>query len=191
MPLEIEAKFRVESHDPVREALRTAAARRLGVVREWNIILDAADASLQAKGCGLRIRSTRPEKATERSGEHKATLTFKGPRQSGEFKSREELEVEVSDAEQTRVLLARLGFVPVLQYEKRRESWQLEDCRVELDEPAKIGRFVEIEGPGERSVQRARERLGLGDTTVTQASYVQMLIEYCEREGIGDRTLGL
>jgi predicted adenylyl cyclase CyaB len=191
MPLEIEAKFRVESHEPVRETLRVAGARPLGAVTEWNVIVDAADGSLRAGGCGLRIRSTRKEDTNEQTGHRGATLTFKGPRQSGEFKTREELEVEVGNAEVTGEMLARLGYTPILQYEKRRESWELEDCRVELDEPAQIGLFVEIEGPNEERVQRVREKLGLQNTPVTSASYVGLLVEYCEREKIKDRTLRL
>lgn len=187
MSLEIEAKFRVDSHEPVRNSLRAAGARPLGVVKEWNVILDSADGTLRAKGCGLRVRSTQDEQG----GRGGSTLTFKGPRRAGEFKSREEIEVAVSNAEEASELLSRLGFEPILQYEKRRESWQLEDCRVELDEPPKIGLFVEIEGPGESSVQRVRERLGLRGTPVTPASYVRMLTEHCEQGKTANRTLRL
>ncbi|MCO6436631.1 MAG: class IV adenylate cyclase [Phycisphaerae bacterium] len=187
MPLEIEAKFRVDSHEPVRDALRAAGALRLGLVMEWNVILDAADGTLRNRGCGLRVRSARDEE----SGDIKSTLTFKGPRTPGEFKSREEIEFELNDAGAACEMLARLGFAAILQYEKSRESWQLDDCRVELDEPPKIGLFVEIEGPDEASVQRVREKLRLGDTPVTQASYVRMLVEYCNQYDIEDRTLRL
>ena len=43
----------------------------------------------------MRVRST----IEDGSGQRTATMTFKGPVLAGSFKSREELEVRVSDAE--------------------------------------------------------------------------------------------
>ncbi|MCH7886073.1 MAG: CYTH domain-containing protein, partial [Planctomycetes bacterium] len=74
MAVETEAKFRVESHDPIRQRLRAAGARSLGTVLETNLILDRPDGSLRRQGCGLRLRTSQPlEGETART-----TLTFKG-----------------------------------------------------------------------------------------------------------------
>ena len=185
--LEIEAKYRVASHEPIRKRLKSEGAESLGTVRETNEIFDAADGSLRLRGRGMRVRSTIDERTQQRC----ATMTFKGPVRPGPFKSREELEVDVSDAETASKILHRLGLVRVLRYEKRRESWQLNDCRVELDEPPHIGLFVEIEGPGETAITAVTARLGLDGAVHEKASYFGMLHAYCVEHAIVDFSLGV
>ncbi len=187
MSVEIEVKLRVESHDPVRQRLEGVSARFLRTVLETNSIYDRSDGMLRKRGCGLRMRSVTPE------GEKvsRATLTFKGPRIATALKSREELEIDVSDAELLARMLEGIGFVQVLRYEKRRESWGLDGCRVELDEPARLGLFVEIEGPDERTILSVQRKLGLEQAREVPTSYVGMLVAYCEAYDIADRTLNL
>ena len=121
----------------------------------------------------------------------RATLTFKGPRFATALKSREELEIDVSDAEALARMLEGVGFVQILRYEKRRESWELDGCRVELDEPARLGLFVEIEGPNERTILAVQAKLRLDQSHEVLTSYVGMLVAYCEAYDIMDRTLNL
>ena len=185
--LEIEAKFRVASHEPVRKRLRTLGATFLGRVLESNRILDRPDGSLRRVGRGLRIRST----VADDDGKTTATLTLKGPLRAGMFKSREELEIEISSPETAGNILKTLGFVSILTYQKRRESWSLGECRIELDEPPHIGLFVEIEGPGESAIRSAGSDLGLDRVGHIAESYVRMLMNYCVEHGITDRTLRL
>jgi len=187
MPRETEAKLRVASHDPVRERLVAAGAEFIERVMERNQILDRPDGSLRGRGCGLRVRSVEPVEG----GPSRATMTFKGPRASGAFKSREELETDVGDAEVALALLQQIGFIVILSYEKRRESWRLGSCRVELDRPPMIGRYVEIEGPDEAAIQSVRETLGLGSAEVEGASYVRLLLRACNERGVTDRSLTL
>ena len=187
MAREIEAKLRVTAHAPVRERLRSSGAVHLGRVLETNLIFDRPDGSLRARGCGLRIRTS----ADTATGKQCHRLTLKGPVGRGEFKSREELEVEIGDADVAADILQQLGFVRVLSYQKRRESWRVGECRVELDEPPHIGLFVEIEGPDEVAIRVVRDRLGLSDAVHEKASYVRMLTAWCDEHGVTDRVLRL
>ncbi len=187
MAFEIEAKLRVESHEPVRDRLRALGATPAGRVLESNRILDHGDGSLSRKGCGLRLRST----VDDQTGECRTTLTFKGPVVPGPLTSREELEVQISDVDTAARMLEQIGFVPILTYQKRRESWHLGECRIELDEPPHIGLFVEIEGPDEKAIQAVQIDLGLGEAKHVRASYVRMLAEYCDQHGMADRVVGL
>lgn len=187
MNVEIEAKIRVESHDPIREQIAAAGAEYLSKVLETNEIYDSADGSLRRRGCGLRVRATVDERTAARS----VKMTFKGPVMPGRFKSREEQEVEVSDADTISRILTGLGFVRILWFEKRRESWHLDDCRIELDEPPHIGLFVEIEGPDERTIATVQRKLGLESVAHEPASYVRMLSLYCDQNGVADRVLCL
>jgi len=157
MPIEIEAKLKVDSHDPTRQRLRTIGAAPLGTWLETNTFFDGEDRSLLAADRGLRLRSARDVNTKTTT----YTLTYKGPRMHGPLKSREEQEVIVGGAPETIALLGCLGYGPVISFEKRRESWKLESCRVELDELPFLGYFVEIEGSSEKAVMRVREQLGL------------------------------
>jgi len=187
MSLEIEAKFRVASHDEVRRRLRAAGADPLGAVVETNAVFDRAGESLRAAGCGLRLRSTVRQDGTAGT----ATLTFKGPQRRGPLKSREEFEVHLDDTAAMERILCGCGFATVLWYEKRRESWRLDFCRIELDEPPHLGLFVEIEGPSEAAISDVQRRLGLGHIEHERRSYVHMLSEYCRAQGRNDRRLPL
>ncbi len=183
--IETEAKLRVASHDPIRRRLKEVGAASLGRVLENNEILDRPGGLLRRRGCGLRLRWTAAGASQGVSG----LLTFKGPVLPSEVKKREELEISVSNVELTRQILRHLGFTRILYYQKWRESWRLDDCRVELDEPPHIGLFVEIEGPDESVILAVRAKLDLLSAPHENASYVRMLTDYCDTQGIADHTL--
>ena len=86
-------------------------------------------------------------------------------------------------------MLERLGLVRAIEYQKKRERWRLADCVVELDEPACLGLFVEIEGPTESSIRAVQEQLGLAALTHINASYVDMADAYCQAYDVFDRRL--
>ena len=171
MPVELELKLRVDDHAVVRRALTEQGARCISDVVETNHILDRPDGSLRRCGRGLRVRANH----VVRGDAPRATLTSKGPRQPSAMKRREEHETAIDDVEQTLAILGALGFVVVLRYRKRRESWLLNGCRVELDCVAGLGTFVEIEGPAQDVILTTRDRLGLSDAVAVQESYVRML----------------
>ena len=124
MSREIELKFRVDDPDEMRTRLIAAGARYASLAFEVNRIFDTRKRKLRAKSCGLRVRTS--SFAEDRPPE--VRFTFKGPRGPGEFKSREELEVVTTDAPTLIEILTRLGYHEVIHYEKRRETWALDDC---------------------------------------------------------------
>lgn len=187
MPLETEVKLPVDSHEAVRARLLALGATFLSRVVESNSIFDRPDGWLRKRGYGLRIREVR----SQNGGKPTATLTLKGPRRESTMKSREELEVGVGDGAMATRILSALGFLPVFRYQKRRESWKLDTCQVELDEPPHIGLFVEIEGPDEKTILTAQRELGLEGVEHRQASYVSMLMAYRTEHGITDREINL
>jgi adenylate cyclase class 2 len=171
MPIELECKIRVASHAELREKLRLAEADYVGCVLETNTLFDLSDGSLHRTGCGLRIRSTI---VLEGRGAG-STLTFKGPRTPGPFKCREEIETGISDAGAAAALLHALGYVERVIFEKRRESWRLDACLIELDELPRLGLFVEIEGPDEAAIREAMTALDLANAESISESYVSMV----------------
>lgn len=171
MSTELESKISVSSHEPVRGRLRAAGAAYVGRVLEINRILDDADGRLLRDGCGLRIR--RVDVLDGRGS--KPTVTFKGRKMPGRFKQREEWESEIDDADALASILAGLGFTDRIVFEKRRESWRLGSCAVELDEVPKLGLFVEVEGPDEAGIDAVLGLLELSDQPSIQESYIALL----------------
>lgn len=188
MPTEIEAKFQVTDPEPLRQALRRLGAELLRRVLETNRIFDTPDRRLLGADCGLRIRTERPLDRAPRGPSPPATLTYKGPRQASDLKSREELEVCVSDAGGLADILARLGFQPVIVYEKRRETWHVGPCEVSVDELPRLGWWLEIEGPDAAAVQAAVRQLGLTGPP-TRQTYVEMAAAHGDADTQGCRRL--
>src|SRR5438067_13074709 len=179
MPIEIEAKMKVTEHGSLRSVLQELKATKVGEFLETNTFFDTEDRSLLAADRGLRIRVKRDVKTNA----EEFLLTLKGPRLHGQLKSREEIEVTVGNARDMTTLLEQLGYRVVLSFEKRRESWTLGGCHVELDEVPHLGIYVEIEGPGEEKVMKVREQLGLSDRPLVNASYIALLMTYLQEHG--------
>lgn len=171
MAVEREAKMQVPDHAAVRARLVQLGATRTGWVLESNSFYDTQDRRLLAAGEGLRVRRARD---LEGDG-HSARLTFKGPRQPGVLKTREEIEIAVSDADVIEQIFERIGLARVMRFEKRRETYGLDGCEVALDELPRLGPFVEVEGPSEQAVMAVRVKIGLGNTPLLTSSYTAML----------------
>jgi predicted adenylyl cyclase CyaB len=185
VPFEIEIKLKVDHLAPVRDRLKQLGAVRIGEALETNLFFDTPDHVLLAAGSGLRIRRARdPVGGTE-----KLIVTYKGPRDPGVVKRREEIELTVDDADHAIALLARLGYPHQLSFEKRRESWTLDQARVEMDLLPELGSFVEIECPTEAEVLRARDMLGLADATVVAQTYPELVSRHLSQRRAGEATL--
>jgi adenylate cyclase class 2 len=179
MPLELELKVKVQDFDALRKALAASGAKHIGAVLETNTFFDTPGKSLLAQDKGLRLRRTREQ----RTGQEHFVITVKGPALPGPFKSREEAETDVDDGARATGVLQALGYFPELSFEKRRESWTLEGCKIELDELPILGRFVEIEGPDEPTVTRVSERLDLSTLPPIKTSYISMLSRHLQETG--------
>ena len=181
MPIETEAKVRVESFREIRRRLLELGATRIGVTLQRNDLYDKPGRDLAESGCRLRLR-------TVRSADGGApVLTFKGPKLPGPFKSRKELEIGVSDEASARRLLEAMGYRPYFSFDKRRESWRLGEWLIELDEVPHLGRFVEVEAPGRREVERALAALRLEGLKVVTRGYTSLLRRHLRQTGTAPR----
>ena len=79
--------------------------------------------------------------------------------------------------------------VEAVRFEKWRETWRLQGCRIELDEVPYLGCYIEIEGAAERAVRQAQETLGFGAEPVIRDSYIGLLVDYCSRHGLSPTAL--
>jgi adenylate cyclase, class 2 len=182
MAIETEAKMQVDDLAAVRRRLKAAGAKAAGSHLETNIFFDTPGAALRRADRGLRLRANRDT----RTGRTVHVVTFKGPRKPGPLKRRKEIEFVVDDPDALVRVFAELGYVVTLRFPKRRESWTLGGCKIELDELPLLGTFVEIEGPRRAKIFSVRKRLGLDNRPLINGSYAALL---AARLGKGRKTV--
>ena len=167
MNLEVEAKFKVKELDSFESKLEELEAEFLSIVRQTDIYLGSR--KVMRKGTGMRIRK-------EKTVDGEVTMiTFKGPRQRGEYKSRTEIELEVDDCDKAIALLEQLTFSPNLTIDKLRKMYELDGCLVCLDKVNRLGMFIEIEGPDDKTITSVREQIGLKDHRHLNRGYAHMM----------------
>jgi adenylate cyclase, class 2 len=161
--LECEVKFFIAHPAGLRDRLRQAGALPTGSAFETNYRYEHADNPSLARQCLLRLRRDRRNR-----------LTYKKPDPSGgrQFKTYDELEIEVSDFETTDLILEALGFRRAQIYEKRRETYALASLEICLDQ-LPFGHFIEIEGEAEM-LPSVAARLGLAWPARILANYLQI-----------------
>jgi len=124
MSTEIEAKLKVESLQEVERKLNELGAEFLEEQLQKDYYFDDSTGSLFNSDRCLRLR----RQAT--AGDEKIVLTYKGAKETGNFKKRRELEIEVSDADSADQLLSALGYKKALVVEKKRRLWRLGGCSI-------------------------------------------------------------
>ena len=101
----------------------------------------------------------------------------------GRHKQREEIEVSVSDADATALILDRLGFHPVFVYEKFRAEYTKPGLPgiITVDETP-IGNFLELEGPP-TWIDHVAAALGYRESEYIKRSYGSLYIQHCQGTG--------
>ena len=173
MTVEIEAKYKVDKDIllSVEQRLKQLNADYLDEFIQKDLFFDRPDRSLLHNDSGLRIRSE------SSSQQMRVLMCFKGPRQKGDFKRREEIEFAVENLELARAFLQALGYENILTVSKKRRMWQLDKCLVCLDEVDRLGCFIEIEGPAEQEIAQVTEDLALLTNRHITKSYARMVAE--------------
>ena len=183
MSNEIEMKFPVPLLDPVRRALRREGAVYLGTVLQTDCYFDTPKRSLMRADRGLRIRQVRVLRGGAGEFDRRPQLTAKGPvKANSRAKVRCERQIHIDDADAMADVLGVCGLQPTMTIQKRRASYRLGGCLVELDELPVIGFFVEVEGPSARRITRVARALGL-DGEPSKAHYISLLRAACKRAG--------
>jgi adenylate cyclase class 2 len=112
----------------------------------------------------------------------RAVFTFKERDLSGSpVKRQREEETAVADARALAAILEALGYRPVLVYEKRRETWNMADAEVVIDE-LPFGLFAEIEG-AEARILEVERLLGLDRAEAEHASYPALTLRHGTKRG--------
>lgn len=181
MAIEIEAKLAVESFDAVLEKLAAFGAGARGELIQRDRYFDSPRGEMAKSDMALRLREQ------TQTGNKRNILSYKGPRQAGRFKQREEFQFGVDNADAATAFLTAMGYSMSLVIEKRRQVWQMDDCEVALDELPVLGKFVEIEGPVEEAVAVVQMKLGLLGYEHIRKGYAALMRDYCNARGLEQR----
>ena len=172
---EIEIKLAVPDVKTARGLLRAAGFRvSRRRVFETNAVFDTPEMGLRRAAAVLRVRQAGGV----------ATVTYKGPAEIGRHKSREELELEISDARAMGAIIERLGLGPVFRYDKYRTEYRQPSRTgiATLDETP-VGVYLELEGTP-NWIDRAARELGFAESDYITASYARLYLDWCARSGV-------
>jgi adenylate cyclase class 2 len=191
MHLEVEQKFRVPDHEPLRGRLHELGAARMGTVVQADRYFAHPASDFAQTDEALRLRQVGDEN----------WITYKGPRIDSHTKTRRELELPLAPGplslDQYAELLVAVGFRPVATVQKTRERWRLvypgsvthesadRSCAVEiaLDTVERVGLFVELEATvaeeGKSLAYEAIDSLAnnLTLSRIERRSYLELLLE--------------
>jgi len=174
-PTETEIKLAVPNARTARKLLRSAGftlARRR--VFESNVVFDTPRLTLRRASTLLRLR---------RAGQL-STVTFKGRPVAGRHKTREELELSVTDPSTIGAIFERLGYRPVFRYEKYRTEYRLaRGAGIATVDETPIGTYVELEG-SPVWIDRLAARMGFGESDYITASYARLYLDWCRTQRI-------
>jgi len=159
---EKEVKFYLQNPHALEKRLQTLNAECIQPrTHELNLRLDTPDRKLSRTSQVLRLRK-----------DVRNLLTYKGPSDPTSIvASRRELEVEVSNFEESRTLLEALGYQVFIQYEKYRTVYRLGKTDIFIDEMP-FGNFLEIEGPDSVAIQAMAVEIGLDWEAHSNLSYL-------------------
>ena len=166
---EIEVKFIIDDLAAMRQRILAIGAYvKTPRTYENNVVFDTPDRHLGRRDCLLRLRRDQHN-----------IITYKEPGLTDpqDFKIRHEYEVRVSDFAQMYTILEKIGFHPVLRYEKYRETFICKEAELLLDETP-CGVFLEIEGAQE-TIRDLVAQLGIDFNTRLTASYGEIFQAVC------------
>ena len=143
---------------------------------ESDQLFDLASGALQQSDQILRLRKTSSVVEGPR-----AMVTYKGCASREVYKSREEIEFNVSDPDAFTLVLERLGYYPGFRYEKYRTMFKAygEPGLITIDETP-IGVYLELEGP-QAWIDSTAACLGFPAERFLTVSYAGLYREHLEQ----------
>jgi adenylate cyclase class 2 len=155
---------------------------------ESDQLFDLPSGALRQSDQVLRMRRTLSPETGRR-----AMVTYKGCASREIYKSREEIEFDVSDPDAFTLVLERLGYYPGFRYEKYRTMFKAygEPGLITIDETP-IGIYLELEGP-QAWIDSTAARLGFPAERFLTVSYAGLYREHLEQHpgGPADMTFDI
>lgn len=153
MKTEYEVRVLEINKDEIIKKLESLNAEKVGEYNQKRYVYDTIPKS---DGKWIRLRTNGKE----------TTLTYKDVT-SDKIDGTKEVEIVVSDLEDTNELLNKLGFFSKAYQENNRIRYMLDGVEIDIDSWPMIPTYLEIEGKDEASVLTMVEKLGLDKEKVT------------------------
>ncbi len=145
MNLEIEATFLEVDKNEIRSKLKALGGKLI----QPEILMRRIVFDLHSNHAFARVRDEGNRIVLTYKNHHNDTLT-----------GTEEINVEVSNYEDTIAILKACGLHAKSDEDSYRETWELDDVEITIDTWPWIPTYIEIEGPSETSVKSAATKLG-------------------------------
>lgn len=196
--LEIEQKFVVKSAERLSEALKSAGAELISTIWQKDDYFNHPCRDFRETDEAFRIRYEGSVRAEELAGKEEVPadskwhVTYKGPKEPGTVKIREEIEFPLCDQpsnyQSWKTVLEKLSFRYVASVEKKRDNWKWtgsvgHPVLVTIDRVTDLGTFAEIEIVTQRDQIEDAEKLvwtvakELGLDQPTRKSYLRQLLK--------------
>ncbi len=173
---EVEVKFRVSNVDDIVGKLRSFATY-IGSDVEEDHYFNHPCRDFAVTDEAIRVRLY---------GSGKVTVTYKGPRLSGEGKVRVEYNIDVDSASNVISVLKALGFREVAVIRKERMEYTYGNYTIYVDKVNGLGNFIEIEtltndqglvGELVKGIMGfARRTLGIKEDSVEPKTYLELIL---------------
>lgn len=169
MPREVELKFRCRDLEEARRRLQRLGASFRGVSRQVDVYFQHPCRDFAKRDEALRLRIEEGSLCE---------LTYKGPREQGDLKAREEVTISLNDPDALMLILGRLGFSEVARVRKVREVYVVSGVEVALDAVEGLGDFIELEdkGGGTEALRRVAVEIGIEGEPLRE-TYLEMLLK--------------
>lgn len=171
MKTEYEVRVLEINRDKMIETLESLGAQKIGDWRQKRYVYDIIP---KDDNSWIRLRTNGI----------KTTLTFKTVKEKT-IDGTKEAEVEVSDFEETNLILEQMGHHNRGFQENKRIQYILDDVEIDIDTWPNIPTYLEIEGKDKESVNKIIEKLEIDKNKISTLD-VQSLYEYYGYDGIHD-----
>ncbi len=177
--IEVEVKAKIRSFDEMRKRLDEINAIKVKIEHQEDRYFNSPVRDFAQTDEALRIRETKSEE------KHNLFITYKGPKIDAKSKTREEVEMEIEDADKASKIFENLGFKEVRTVVKDREYYKYENYEISLDNVHGLEPYMEIEislednsdySKAQESIFELFEKLGITDG-FERTSYLELLEE--------------
>lgn len=151
MKTEIEAKFLSVDVASIQNKLSSIGAEcKMPIRLMRRAIFNDTEGKMKAADAYVRVRDEG----------HKVTLTYK-KFEANSVDGAKEIEVTVSDFDDTVAILEVIGLKIKSIQESKRETWQIDDVEIVIDEWPWLNPYIEIEGSSEEAITAVATKLNL------------------------------
>ena len=175
--IEVEIKVEVKHYSEVEAALQRMGFAKGNLVKESDYYFDK---DLRIDDKALRVRKYKDME----TGQEEAFMTYKGPKLDEVSMTRQEVEIQIDNADTGKEFLEALGYELIAPVVKNRQYYKKDEMTACLDRVENLGDYLELEIVVAKEPQREDalkkvvdvvNALGYNEEAIIKTSYLSML----------------